>query len=281
MASPSSIALLLSFIVMFAINGLSQSKGPGFAKDNVELSAINPTYLTPDGMTFAIWPVIYLLELVAVVQQVCMKDEDSSSAAWRGFLSLAFLLNAGWLFAFSNEWYSTSSAIIVCYLVCLAMTYKDLDFTPGKGSPFALKAGVTVNLAWVCIATCINIMISQARASTGTPPGEALPETAGTQPVAVACVLLVQVLAFLALFFRYDAGFATAVAWALFGVGRNQFAAGATLIAPAAYGLSAICAIGALAGFCAYFQAKKANAAEPAGDYMVLDTDQATSTKAC
>eukprot|EP00419_Tripos_fusus_P043602 CAMPEP_0172832586 /NCGR_PEP_ID=MMETSP1075-20121228/23768_1 /TAXON_ID=2916 /ORGANISM="Ceratium fusus, Strain PA161109" /LENGTH=275 /DNA_ID=CAMNT_0013675219 /DNA_START=28 /DNA_END=855 /DNA_ORIENTATION=- len=270
MASPSSIALFLSFIVMFAINGLSQSKGPGFAKDNAEISLLSPTYLTPDGITFAIWPVIYLLELVATVQQVCMKDEDSSSAGWRGFLSLAYLLNATWLFAFSSEWYSTSSAIIVCYLVCLAMTYKNLDFTPGKGSPFALKAGVTVNLAWVCIATCINILISQARASTGTPPGEALAETAGTQPIAIACAVLVQVLAFLALYFRCDAGFATAVAWALFGVGRNQFAAGATLIASAAYGLSAICALGAVVGFYAYFQAKKADAAEPWGNYVSL-----------
>jgi len=265
---------------MFAINGLSQSKGPGFAKDNVELSALSPTYLTPDGTTFVIWPVIYLLELVATVQQVCMKDEDSSSAGWRGFLSLAYLLNATWLFAFSNEWYSMSSVVIVCYLICLAMTYKSLDFTPGKGSPFALKAGVTVNLAWVCVATCINIMISEARMSTGTPPGVALPDTAGTQPVALACAVLVQVLAFLALFFRYDAGFATAVAWALFGVGRNQFAEGATLIAPAAYALSAICALGAVGGLCAYFQAKKADAAEPQGNYVVLDAERPASTNA-
>jgi len=279
MASATSCALLLSFIVMFAINGLSQSKGPGFAKDNVELSAINPTYLTPDGMTFAIWPIIYLLELVAVLQQVCMKDEDSGSAVWRGFLSLAFLLNAAWLFAFSNEYYSLSSVVIVCYLICLAMTYKSLDFTPGQGSPFALKAGVTVNLAWVCIATCINIMISQARASTGTPPGEALPETAGTQPIAIACALLVQVLAFLALYFRYDAGFATAGAWALFGVGRNQFAQGATFIAPAAYGLSALCALAAVVGIYLYCQAKKVSAAEPWGNYVALDTDRQANVR--
>jgi len=197
----------------------------------------------------------------------------------RGSLSLAYLLNATWLFAFSNEWYSTSSVIIVCYLICLAMTYKGLDFTPGKGSPFWLKAGVTVNLAWVCIATCINIMISQARASTGTPPGDALPETAGTQPIAIACALLVSVLAFLALYFQYDAGFATAVAWALFGVGRNQSAAGATLIALAANGLSAICACGALGGFYAYFQAKKAEAAEPWGNYTALAADQQVNAR--
>jgi len=279
MVSPSSIALLLSFIVMLAINGLAQSKGPGFAKDNVELSALNPTYLTPDGKTFAIWPVIYLLELVATLQQVCMKDGDSSSAGWRGFLSLAYLLNATWLFAFSNEWYSTSSVVIFCYLICLAMTYKNLDFTPGQGSPFALKAGVTINLAWVCIATCINIMISQARASTGTLPGDPLPGPAGTQPVAVACSLLVQVFAFLAVYFRYDAGFATAVAWALFGVGRNQFENAATIIAPAAYGLSALCALEALVGFYLYFQAKKAEGQEPWGNYVALDADQQVNAR--
>jgi len=183
-------------------------------------------------------------------------------------------LNAAWLFTFSNEYYTMSSVVIVCYLICLAMTYKSLDFTPGQGSPFALKAGVTINLAWVCVATCINIMISQARASTGTLPGEALPETAGTQPIAIACALLLQVLAFLALYFRYDAGFATAGAWALFGVGRNQFAQGATLIAPAAYGLSALCALAAVVGICLYCQAKKASAKEPWGNYVALDADR-------
>merc|ERR1719225_2120710 len=103
-------------------------------------------------------------------------------------------------------------------------------------------------------------MISQARASTGTLPGDALPETAGTQPIAIACALLVQVLAFLALYFRYDAGFATAGAWALFGVGRNQFAQGATLIA-----------LAAVVGICLYCQAKKASAKEPWGNYVALD----------
>jgi len=279
MASLSSVALLVSFIVMLVINGLAQTKGPGFPKENKELSDINPTYLTPDALTFSIWPIIYLLELVATVQQVCMKDEDSSSAGWRGFLSLAYLLNSAWLFTFSNEWYSTSSAVIFGYLICLAMTYKNLDYTPGKGSPFALRAGVTINLAWVCVATCINIMISQSRAGHGTAAGEPLPETAGTQPFAVSCALLVQVLAFLAVYFRYDAGFATAVAWALFGVGRFQFEQHATIIAPSAYALSALCALEALVGIYLYFQAKKADAAEPWGNYVALEADQQVNAR--
>ena len=38
-------------------------------KDNKELSDENPTYLTPDGKTFAVWGMIYLLEMVPDLQK--------------------------------------------------------------------------------------------------------------------------------------------------------------------------------------------------------------------
>ena len=63
----TSGAVVAAFVVMVMSNVMASKKLFG-GKDNKELSDENPTYLSPDGATFAIWGMIYLLELLVVAQ---------------------------------------------------------------------------------------------------------------------------------------------------------------------------------------------------------------------
>lgn len=256
-AARSRVGLVVTFAFMLLINSLSQAKGPGFSKTNAELSDLSPTYLTPDGATFAIWPIIYLLEGIATYQEVKIQGPISESTLRRrGCLSLAFVLNAFWLFLFTNELYVLSCAVIIAYLAALAFVYKDLDFTPHKGSPFALKAGVAVNLTWLCVATCINMLIARARRNAAMPLGVALSAPAGSQAGATVIAVALTALAIAAVRTRYDAGVATAASWALWGVQRQQSQAGASLIASIAWACALICAVAAARGIFLYKRAK-------------------------
>lgn len=253
---PAGAGLLVAYVFMFLINGLSQAKGPGFAKSNAELSDLSPTYLTPDGKTFGIWPIIYVLEAVGTFQDV----QIPSNAIYTRIdekrhccLAAAFASNALWLFLFTNELYGLSCVVITFYLVAMWKTYS-LMFQPGQRPiSFALRAGVSVNMAWLCVATCINVLIATARSSAGAMAGEALTEPAGSQLGASFVAVALTGLAGAIIFVKGDAAFSSAVAWALFGVQREQAAKGASLVAQSAGMCSVICALLSIGGIYSHF----------------------------
>eukprot|EP00930_Biecheleria_cincta_P017338 TRINITY_DN13814_c0_g1_i2.p1 TRINITY_DN13814_c0_g1~~TRINITY_DN13814_c0_g1_i2.p1 ORF type:complete len:262 (-),score=36.96 TRINITY_DN13814_c0_g1_i2:110-895(-) len=254
---PAGVGLLVAFVFMLVINSLSQAKGPGFAKSNAELSDLSPTYLTPDGKTFGIWPIIYVLQAVGTFQDIQIRsngiytriDEMRQSS-----LAAAFASNALWLILFTNEFYGLSFAVIAFYLAAIWRTYS-LMFYPGQRKiPFALRVGVSVNMAWLCVATWINVLIASARYSTGTMPGQALTEPAGTQQAASIVVVALTGIAGVILYKNGDAAFSSAVAWALAGVCREQMAHDARDVAQTARVCSVVCALGAVGGICLHVQ---------------------------
>ena len=62
MISPQKTSILLPVSQPPWGNGLA-SAGLLGGKTNKQISTRNPTYLSPDGQTFAIWGIIYTLEL--------------------------------------------------------------------------------------------------------------------------------------------------------------------------------------------------------------------------
>jgi len=246
---PAGVGLLVAYVFMLFINSLSQAKGPGFAKSNAELSDLSPTYLTPDGKTFGIWPIIYVLEAVGTFQDIQIHGIytriDEMRHCW---LAAAYVSNALWLFLFTNEFYGLSSAVIAFYLAAIWKTYSLMYYPGQRQVPFALRAGVSVNMAWLCVATWINVLIANARYSTGTFPGQALAEPAGSQQGASLVAVALTGLAGIILIKKGDAAFPSAVAWALFGVHREQMAHGAREVAQTAGVCSIMCALGAIGG---------------------------------
>lgn len=251
----SHCSLALAYAFMMAINGISMAQGPGFSKTNAEISELNPTYLTPDGTTFLIWPIIYLLQGVGTFQEFASFDEAAHER--RSCLAAAFTLNSLWLFMFTNELYVLSCIVIGAYTAALAKVYSTLKFVPmgpnfrQELSSLALRTGVSVNLIWLCVASCINLMLTVSRYMTGTNAGEALAEPAGSQAVACfACLALtILVWANTVACANYDGAFALAAAWALFGVVRGQGAHGVRLVTMIAGGCTALCILLAYIAF--------------------------------
>lgn len=250
---PYGLAVL--FVVMAIVNGLNGSGAPGFPKDNAELSKLNPTYVTPDGPTFAIWGLIYVMELITVVQEV--RNPTWPAPRWRSCLGLAFVLNSVWLFVFAQEMYVVSFVVMACYLLTLLAAYEDLDYSPDSDVSFISKVAVSMNTAWIIVATALNALIAYARGGFGDAlelpvKGEMLLSTAGTQGIAEVIVVSLVIFAALALAIRRDLPFAGTLAWALWGVQRQQAAQGAEQVAFLA-GLAAkvvvgTCALAALMG---------------------------------
>jgi len=244
--------LTASFLIMLIVNTLSQAQGPGFKQTNQALSFKNPTSVTPDPMTFMIWPLIFLMEAMITAQEWRARGPfNSIEARRRACLCLAFLSNALWQVAFTNEWYVASALVMLLYLAALARAYVDLDFKPGTANSFVLRAGVAVNFAWICVATCINVLLTVERVRLGLKPGETFEQPAGSEAItSVVSVLLAAIAAAAA--YRLDGAFPAAAAWALLGVRRAQVALSSRYAATFAGICAAACAVEAVAAVVVY-----------------------------
>ena len=192
-------------------------------------------YLLPSGYTFAIWGIIYtLLILFAIYQVLPAQRDDAACVAARPYATAALVLNGAWLVVSGNQLYWMALIIIAGYWYFLLKAVDAVDAVldkqqadnnaasassapaPWKTHLF-VRAGLTANLAWVTVATLLQLSISLLEA--------------GFFPYAdFSLGLLAGALAFAALRVcpRCDATYALASVWALLGVVHNQTSAGST-----------------------------------------------------
>merc|ERR1740121_2599297 len=94
-----------------------------FGSDIADISREFPTYVTPDGLTFSIWGVIYLLQLILTVAQCCASWDAEQRLFCRGGvryrIALAFFLNGIWLPTYSSKYFALSLLIIIAYFAAL------------------------------------------------------------------------------------------------------------------------------------------------------------------
>ena len=158
--------MLLTFLFSLVINGLAAS-GSLSADTIAEVSDKYPTYVTPDRLTFAVWGVIYILELVLVVAQFGTSERTekalsklgcltSLSVRWR--LIIAFLLNALWLPLYTNLQFGKALLVIILYLILLLSIYIDVNTVSLQSfwEWVVYGSGIACNLSWVIVATLAN-----------------------------------------------------------------------------------------------------------------------------
>lgn len=219
----SGIAVAAAFMVM-AISNVMASKKLFGGKDNKELSDENPTYLSPDGATFAIWGMIYLLELLLVVAQLFHGDElmerrcPLTGLSVRDRLVLAFLANALWLPVFNNEKFWAAMVIILVYLGFLLSVYSDVNMgtTHGIYEHLCLAAGIAMNTSWLVVASCVSGFLTLGRVGWRTDG------VAGSVPAAALVIFIVMLLACQRAVLQCDLAWAFVAAWALRGIYRMQ-----------------------------------------------------------
>ena len=225
-----AVGVVVSFIVMIVMNVLSNFCGQGkdpICKNNAQQSDANPTYLTPDGVTFAIWGLIYLMELIFTVYQALPSSKGGGFGvaqldSCRPYVISAFVLNGLWLILFSFSLWWLSQLVIVSYLYCIVKAYEHLQISwfsqvdeDGAAVPISRKiccyAAFGLQTGWLVVATTLGLGVV-GRNNGWTPPPDF-----GVMMITVIVLLN----AYLSLT-RADAFYNFISCWALAGIVRMQ-----------------------------------------------------------
>ena len=206
---------IVAFIVTVAMNGLAGSTTLLNGVTSGEVSDFYPTLVTPEGFTFAIWGVIYMLLLAFIVYQALSKNRDKPFLSQIGLLfALSGACNVVWLFLWHYKLFTYSLVLMFALLASLILIYLRLDIGMAAVS---LKEMVLVHLpfsvylGWISIATIANVSV--ALTAFGW---DGFGIEASTWAIVIICVALLLSLAMLAK--RKDIAFCFVVIWALVGI---------------------------------------------------------------
>jgi hypothetical protein len=141
--------LLLAALAMPLVSWLSQRDA--FGPDNGTISDRYPTLLVAAGYAFAVWGLIFALDLLFAAWQA--RGRATLSARVRTFAFLGFGLTALWMPVFSQQVFWLALAIIWGALACLlaAMLSAGRERAPWVATlPLSLHAG------WLSLAAFLN-----------------------------------------------------------------------------------------------------------------------------
>merc|ERR1712166_627389 len=159
----------------------------------------------------------------------------------RHWLIAAFLFNAIWLPIFSFHRWWLALAVIVGYLLALYQTSVAMAINYGDRkvpahSQVCAMAGISLNMAWVVVATLLNFTIVSRNSNiittvvttniTNTTSGAVFPfEVAtigGNVDWAILCIVLASSIAMYRAWKYADVAYCFVTAWALGGIYRMQ-----------------------------------------------------------
>ncbi|MCE7995329.1 MAG: tryptophan-rich sensory protein [Roseivirga sp.] len=198
-----------------SINGISTG----------EVSGHYPALFTPAGSTFAIWSVIYLLNISFVIIQVVasFKGEGKSDEKLTLFFIAICVLNVGWIFAWHHEQLELSVILMSGLLITLIRTF---ILAQNTGLPRVaatiVKANFSVYLAWICVATIANL--SALLISWGV--------SHDSITAMVLTLVVISVATFLATWqlIKFKNGwYAAVIIWALYGIYKARIAEFSTM----------------------------------------------------
>lgn len=214
----AAASVALAFVIMCVSNALTFSRS-FVPNTNGDIALTHPVYLLPAGYAFAIWGMIYILELVFTVYQALPAArggglEDPDVIAARPAVVGAFVSNSVWLFLFDYEQFWPALVVIVLYDLLLfrtisVMAVHYLDQTSWLKKLGSL--GFSVNASWVTVASLLSLNLNLLDA--GWPPAP---------DFAAACLASGVAIAAVAVYSRADVGYAAAAAWALSAIAINQ-----------------------------------------------------------
>lgn len=179
---------------------------------NGELSAKYQTLVTPIGWAFAIWAVIFLLQLVWSIAQIVGKFRESEYVTSVGYgYVMVVAAQVGWTLSFSTEVIWLSLAFMVALWVFLLRIVLKLAKagSPSVGEYLLWKLPFTIHCGWITAATAVNlnVLLVSLGLSSGLQFYIAL--------ASVAAILVVG-LGFVGM--RIDLVVPVVLAWALVGV---------------------------------------------------------------
>lgn len=150
--------LLITAIITIGVTSLLSIPGSPYliwGKAQADISNMFSTSVTPSGMTFAIWSLIYLSWIIAGIyiaffQKWKKKIDDTSIVTF----SLAIGLTAVWLFPWGNIWIGTALLVMLMILWLLAYT-----FSRTRDAQLSIRSSIEITLGWIIMATALNITV--------------------------------------------------------------------------------------------------------------------------
>lgn len=165
--------LLITSLLVIGFTSLVSIPGSPYligGMTQADISAMFPTAITPAGITFSIWSVIYLSWLVAGLSLSglplthltkkyfprfarSLEKHKISSRAILSF-SAAIALTALWLIPWGYIWIGTALIVMIAILALLKYAFHHTrDAHP------TLRYSVELTLGWINIATVANVTI--------------------------------------------------------------------------------------------------------------------------
>ena len=197
------VAVLAAVAFNLILNGLAGA-GILFGVQTGEVSDSIPTGVTPAGWAFGIWSVIFVGVLVFGIWQARPAARTARYDALAVPFILANVLNWLWQVPWSLRLFGLAAVVIVGILASLAWLYVRLDrMGMSTAERWALGVPIALFLAWLCVATPLNVTV--ALAAAGWTGGTIWPPLLVLVVAAVGVALLRQ---------TGDVAFALVLVWA-------------------------------------------------------------------
>ncbi len=196
-----------------------------------EVSDLYPTFVTPTGITFAIWGVIYAFLGFVFVREAFIRKSEATSQIGFWFLATC-ILNIAWIFTWHFKLMTTSFVIILALWLCLLFLTRRTEY-----SRKTVRAAFEIYFAWITVATVVSLNIVLANLL----PGLHLKNNA----IFMMAVSLTGLFAYaiVRLIMHKDAVFSAVAAWSLWGVFISHFKTGYNGMYPFAVVFSLVAAI--------------------------------------
>ncbi|WP_152395566.1 tryptophan-rich sensory protein [Paenibacillus guangzhouensis] len=210
----------IAFVLVLVMNGLAEWLPIG-GHTTGEISAMNPSRLTPASYAFLIWGMIYAALLVFIIYQLLpagrARPEIQQIGGW---FIVSCAMNIVWLLLWHYQYIESTLFIMLALLIALIAIYSRTRI-PGPpvrdaaywllGVPFSLYLG------WVVVATLTNLSVFLTHAY-----GQG--EIAGLSQVTLSVWLLI-LTGFIALWAatrQHDPFFLLPIVWGLIAIGVGQ-----------------------------------------------------------
>lgn len=229
------LVLLLSF-AMPVVSWFSQRGA--FGPTNGAISDQTPTLIVAAGYAFAVWGLIFLLDMVFGIWQARPRQADNPALARvRPLAAAGFLLTAAWMPIFSQQLFWLALGVIWTALACLLASAILLARAPTRpGQTAWAKIPLSLHAGWLSLAAFLNT--AQALVVAGVIPAERqLPATLWLYGAAAALLLAANTA------MRGSLAYAAIALWGLVAVYREQAVsplAGAQTAAHVAAGIAVV-----------------------------------------
>ncbi len=170
---PMHFIPLISVLVTITITSLLSIPGSPFligGMSQADISNMFSTSVTPAGITFAIWSIIYLSWILAWLVLLWLPVTSLTKRYFSWFVpyltdshtgkktmvafATAISLTGVWLIPWGNIYITT--ALLVMFMILGFLVY---TFFRTRKSSFIVRSSVEITFAWIIMATALNITV--------------------------------------------------------------------------------------------------------------------------